>query len=125
MGRCPGLVRGPPSSGGDLPISGANATASGTIDIESSAAGVLLRRSQAVRDLPPLAAVHLIRRLAPKRGVGETAVVLLDVERDEPPDLGGGVELVQEEPIVLQAPPPGLDQRVSIPLEVNTPHDRS
>ncbi|MFV1959984.1 MAG: hypothetical protein ACC662_11305, partial [Planctomycetota bacterium] len=42
----------------------------------------------------------------------EMGIVLLDVERDEPSYPGDGVERVQEEPVVLQASPPGLDQGV-------------
>ena len=91
------------------------ATSTRILDLESPTASVPLRRSEAVRDLASFSAVHLIRRLAPKRGVGETGVVLLDVELDEAPDLGDRVELVQEEPVVLEASPPCLDERVGEP----------
>ena len=71
------------------------------------------------------AEVHLVRGLTAERGVGDAGVVLLDVEGDEAAHLRDRVELVQEEPTVFQHAPPGLDQRVSVPLKVKTAHDRS
>ena len=54
-----------------------------------------------VRDLLSCAEVHLVRRLSLEGGVGDPSVVLGDVELDQAADLGGGVEVVQEQPLVL------------------------
>ena len=58
------------------------------------------------------AEVHLVRRLAPKRGVRKTAVVFLNIEFRKATKGTDGIELIQEKPLVLQRPPPGLDHGV-------------
>lgn len=56
--------------------------------------------------------VHLVRSLTLKRGVGESHVGFVDVERDQSLDGGDGVERVQVEPSVLQDAPPRFGQGV-------------
>ena len=58
------------------------------------------------------AEVHFVRSLTVKRRVRELRVVLGDVVVDEAAEGPHGVELIQEEPLVLQCPPPRLDHRV-------------
>ncbi len=71
-----------------------------------------MRLGELLGDLLAGARVHLVRGLTVEGGVGDHGVVLGDVEGDEPLDGGEGVELVQEEPVVLQGAPPGLDHGV-------------
>ncbi len=58
------------------------------------------------------AEVHLIRRLSSECRMGEARIVLFNIERDEVFDCGDRVERVQVQPLVLQCPPPSLDQGV-------------
>src|SRR5437867_768450 len=69
-------------------------------------------RIELARDVAAGSEVDLVRRLAVEGGMRETAVVFLDVERDEPPERRDGVERVEVEPLVLERSPPGLDHRV-------------
>src|SRR6185436_15508810 len=55
---------------------------------------------------------QLIWRVPLERRVRDDLVVLLDVERDESCDRGERVELVKEEPTVLQRSPERFDHRV-------------
>jgi len=47
-----------------------------------------------------------------KGGVGNHGVMLLDVDRDETLDGGEGIEAVEEQPVVFEGAPPGLDHRI-------------
>jgi len=71
--------------------------------------GVSPGHGERIGDMRTEAGVHLIGSLSLERGVGQARVVLLDVERDEPADASRRVELVQEEPAVLENSPPGLN----------------
>jgi hypothetical protein len=53
--------------------------------------------------------VHLVRRLPTECRMWKTRMVLLDVKDDQLLDASDGVELVQEQPLVLEHAPPGFD----------------
>src|SRR5512145_478558 len=59
-----------------------------------------------------LASKHLIRCPSTQGGIRHHLVVLLDVESHQPFDRAEAPKRMEEEPIVLQAPKPGLDHRV-------------
>jgi len=56
--------------------------------------------------------VHFVLRLPSKRGVRESRVVLLYVERHELFDRTNRIQRVEEQPLVLEYAPPGFDQRI-------------
>ena len=58
--------------------------------------------------------VHLVWGLAAEGRVRQAAVVLLNVELDELPHARDRIQPVQEEPVVFQGAPPGLDHRVRV-----------
>ena len=95
-------------------LSGADGALLRSVDRESRAAGDISRGGERVRDVLAGAEVHLVGRLAPERRVGETRVVLGDVELDEGAHLRRRGQRVQEEPAVLEDSPPRLDHRVRV-----------
>ena len=64
---------------------------------------------QLLRNVVACSEVHFIESLALERGVW-LAVVLIDVERDQLPYAGCGIQRVQEQPLVLDHAPPRLNQ---------------
>lgn len=92
--------------------SGADGALAGAVELEPLQASGLPGRGEAVGDTVAGAEVHLVGGLAAEGRVGDPRVVLGDVERDEAAEPGERVEWVEEEPLVLQGAPPGLDQRV-------------
>ncbi len=58
------------------------------------------------------AEVHLVRRLAPKRGVRKPAVVFRNVESHKATKGADGIELIQEKPLVLERSPPRFDHGI-------------
>ena len=86
-----------------------------SVGVQSRVACLLFDLLETGGHLVPSPEVHLVGRLAPKRGVGEAGVVLLDIELDQPAHLGDGVELVEEQPVVPEDSPLSFDERVREP----------
>lgn len=84
----------------------------GAVPLEPGIAGDAPGGSKVIGYAGAGAGVYLVRGLTEKGRVGHHRVVLVDVERDETLDGGEGVERVEEEPVVLEGTPPGLDHRV-------------
>ncbi len=60
----------------------------------------------------PYTEVHLVRGLTTERGVGETHIVLIHIERDQLLEPADSVERVQDEQLVLERAPPRFNERV-------------
>lgn len=104
-----------PSGDRDLPLRGLRLTDLAgrfPVDLEPFPPRFSPGSSQLARHVVTAPEVHIIRCLPSKRRVGQTFVVLLDVEGDELPDLLDAVERVQEAPLMLQGSPPRFDHRV-------------
>lgn len=84
----------------------------GAVSVEPRLAGDAAGEGQMLRDGDTCSEVHLVRSLALKSRVRNHGVVLLDVESDETFDGGERVEVVEEEPVVLEGAPPSLDHRI-------------
>jgi hypothetical protein len=75
-------------------------------------AGETAGEGEVLRDGGACAEIHFVRSLAVKGGVGDHGVMLLDVESDETSTAARGVEVVEEQPVVFEGAPPGLDHRI-------------
>ena len=84
----------------------------GAVSVEPSIAGETAGDGQVLWDGGTCSEVHFVRSLAVKGRVGDHSVMLLDVESDETFDGGEGVEAVEEQPVVFEGAPPGLDHRI-------------
>ena len=84
----------------------------GAVSVEPSIAGETSGDGQVLWDGGTCSDVHFVRSLAVKGRVGNHSVMLLDVESDETFDGGEGVEVVEEQPVVLEGAPPSLNHRI-------------
>jgi hypothetical protein len=91
--------------------SGADGATPRAVHGEARVSGGASRGRELVGDCGTGSEVHLVRCLAAEGGVWDARVVLVDVERDERPDLGHRVERVEVAPVVLQAE---LERKVQI-----------
>jgi len=84
----------------------------GAVFVEPSGAGETAGDGEVLRDGGTGTEVHFVGSLAMKGRVGNHGVMLRDVERDETLDGGEGIEAVEEQPVVFEGAPPGLDHRI-------------
>ena len=106
-----GLDVADPGSGHTSPTealgrsSGAARAALGSVGLHAGESRSLTSTRKTIRHILPGTEVDLIRCLTLERGMGDARVVLGDVERHELVDGPDRVELVHEEPLVLELSP--------------------
>jgi hypothetical protein len=86
--------------------------AEGSVGLEAEGACVPAGRLELIRDPVTATKEHLIGCLAVEGRVRNHCIVLMDVPSDELLERGEAVQLVKEQPMVLQRSPPSLEFRV-------------